>query len=627
MSRSVSSEMPEYFRVIDVQERRLTSISATDRYVALSYVWGSVIDSTKLLATLSNFDELHQVDGLVQLPATIEDAVEICKSIEERYLWVDSLCIPQDDQPHKQQQIAQMDKIYASATIVLVIASTSSMHEGIRGVSSDRVAPLSQQVMDMRLLQLCRAPWADLRSSKWWERGWTYQEAILAKRKLFFMEGETWFQCGTGVWRELPWYPLQHGYSMCCEWLGSLENYSQDTWEAYIQHVGAYTQRSLSHDGDIFNAFAGILRGLFPGETVSLSGLPEACFDMALLWTQQLPVDYYYDAAFLNWYCKNASDFNRASLETFIPSWSWGSVKTTTPSFDDWAKEYVESKYLQSYRRFPMNEITHGCFGHEFAGTLLQWFYKPSPDQSLKPIRAQSNPQSWYHNPRPHEGVHIRTYLARAWSLGCLETKSPLDFVDGETSLRALDNEAHLRWPCYKDYLEEAFSSTNAPEVTRNPPVSSEGCIFTRAQCAVLKVVKCTINSLRRRFQVKVKGYFRYHDRAAIVNDDGGLVGLLRTDALDFCGKVRPQLEAGDVWYESMALSVQKGQMPPEFNPNGDGWTFIDGAGSSLIPEPVLSVMLIGWDAHGYAHRMAIGTVFLKKWIQVDRYFKDIALR
>jgi hypothetical protein len=111
--------LPNGFRVIDAIERRVVTPSPDCRFVALSYVWGGNPDPTKTMATLSTIKDLEQKGGLEasKLPLVIEDAIQVCILLKQRYLWVDRLCIVQDDILKKQEQIDGMVAIYASAVL------------------------------------------------------------------------------------------------------------------------------------------------------------------------------------------------------------------------------------------------------------------------------------------------------------------------------------------------------------------------------------------------------------------------------------------------------------------------------------------------------------------------------
>jgi hypothetical protein len=109
------------------------------RFVAPSYVWGHHPDPAKLFATKANIEALGRDGGLPgsDMPATVEDAMEVCRRLGEPYLWVDRLCITQDDDGHKAEQIAAMAAIYSLAELVIVVTDGDS-DSGIAGVSRER---------------------------------------------------------------------------------------------------------------------------------------------------------------------------------------------------------------------------------------------------------------------------------------------------------------------------------------------------------------------------------------------------------------------------------------------------------------------------------------------------------
>ncbi|KAG7409425.1 hypothetical protein Forpe1208_v011129 [Fusarium oxysporum f. sp. rapae] len=85
-------------RLIDVHNNCIVSgLSSLDGYAALSYVWGGGILGTQLKTT--NELMLRQPESLsapsIVLCGTITDAMEFCRRIGLRLLWVDQLCIPQ----------------------------------------------------------------------------------------------------------------------------------------------------------------------------------------------------------------------------------------------------------------------------------------------------------------------------------------------------------------------------------------------------------------------------------------------------------------------------------------------------------------------------------------------------
>ncbi|UZP42875.1 hypothetical protein NXS19_010691 [Fusarium pseudograminearum] len=120
-----------------------------------------------------------------QVPATIQHAVELVRRVGEEYIWVDRLCIVQDDYETKQEQISQMALIYGNAYFTIVATAAYSAEEGLRGIKD--VSPsMYHNVWPERanMDHYGLVAW-----SPWNERGWTLQE--LAKRP--FPAGHGWF--------------------------------------------------------------------------------------------------------------------------------------------------------------------------------------------------------------------------------------------------------------------------------------------------------------------------------------------------------------------------------------------------------------------------------------------------
>jgi len=105
-------EIP-HFRLIDVRRSRLVKASLSWEYFALSYVWGSQFPF--FVTTSSRLEELEEPGGLNgywnEIPLTIRDAVAAVARLGFRYLWIDSICIVQDDIEAQSAIIANMDLV------------------------------------------------------------------------------------------------------------------------------------------------------------------------------------------------------------------------------------------------------------------------------------------------------------------------------------------------------------------------------------------------------------------------------------------------------------------------------------------------------------------------------------
>ena len=67
------------------------------------------------------------------LPRTLEDAITFTGLLGKRYLWIDALCIPQNDPTAKQVQLALMDRIYGDSYCTLIALSGDGAHDGLPG--------------------------------------------------------------------------------------------------------------------------------------------------------------------------------------------------------------------------------------------------------------------------------------------------------------------------------------------------------------------------------------------------------------------------------------------------------------------------------------------------------------
>lgn len=131
-----------------------------------------------------------------KIPQTIRDALGLVGLLEERYLWVDSLCIIRDDSVQKHGQINVMASIFKNASFTIVAAQDNANCgiPGLPGVSNPRaISQLIFHLDEHRSFVDC--PPSRVRHSTWSTRGWTFQESILSKRKLIVCDGMVEWQC------------------------------------------------------------------------------------------------------------------------------------------------------------------------------------------------------------------------------------------------------------------------------------------------------------------------------------------------------------------------------------------------------------------------------------------------
>ncbi|KAH7076852.1 heterokaryon incompatibility protein-domain-containing protein [Paraphoma chrysanthemicola] len=98
-----------------------------ERYCTLSYCWGQC--STAYNTTRDNLvaheKELPIVSPELKMPKTYHDAIVITRHLGVRYLWIDAICIVQDDPEDWRAEAAKMKDIYQNS--YCTIAATGSM--------------------------------------------------------------------------------------------------------------------------------------------------------------------------------------------------------------------------------------------------------------------------------------------------------------------------------------------------------------------------------------------------------------------------------------------------------------------------------------------------------------------
>lgn len=143
-SRHQDGEILKNLTVIDVERKKLVTLPFSAKYAALSYVWGDSIskfcltkENRQKLSTTGFQDELHKI------PPTIRDAMDLVQALDESrqpkdgcqaYLWVDALCIVQDDENIKRHLISHMDTVYSHAFFTIVAANGEDPNAGLPGV-------------------------------------------------------------------------------------------------------------------------------------------------------------------------------------------------------------------------------------------------------------------------------------------------------------------------------------------------------------------------------------------------------------------------------------------------------------------------------------------------------------
>lgn len=286
--------------LIDVEQLCLNTSDTSAKYLALSYVWGSVNGLQAVRANRAQLSTPGALEDLrSEIPQLILDAIELTRRLEQRYLWVDQLCIEQDNVTEKSTQIAHMDVVYRCALTTIVALSSTKASDPLLGVRPGTLLPLYSQVVNINSSYFqsridVMEP-ALFRQSVYETRGWTFQERLLAPRCLYMTGYSAQYHCenkhNDDLWpdfdtpsAEVPGLlfhaNFRHGLRR-----GSIRG-EEDVFDAYKRFVQDFKKRELRYQSDGINAFAGVYSWLETyGLGQSICGLPENFLCKALLWS------------------------------------------------------------------------------------------------------------------------------------------------------------------------------------------------------------------------------------------------------------------------------------------------------------------------------------------------------
>jgi hypothetical protein len=331
--------MPTYLLEIpngDAVEAAIKLVRRTSRvdYAALSYCWGgdqTVKLTTETLPQFTTAGIPCSQDS--RLPRTVLDAIAVTRELGLRYLWIDALCIVQNDPVQTRREIDLMPNIYQGAYITIFAARSSTVHQGflsdlstpgtrshsfqIRIRGSDEPSRPGSNVCPsyLRGRVVCFVdPDGSNITSPIEKRGWTFQEYLLSPRLLEFGAYQTSYKCLTLQVRDGNHAELCDARSS--ELLGEIralfhsksdKDGGVKLWESA---VSIYTRRLLTNLMDRPLAISGIAAVL--GRQPDLTGTY-----VAGLWKDQLPRQLLWEIA---------QDTQPRPAAYRAPSWSWAAV-------------------------------------------------------------------------------------------------------------------------------------------------------------------------------------------------------------------------------------------------------------------------------------------------------------
>lgn len=337
-------------RVIQVPKdsKQTPKLVVTDsqhgEYVALSQIWDRS-DSSKL--TAQNLRQFQQEIDLTCLSQNFLDALEITRRLGFEYIWIETLCIIQDDEDDRSREASKMANTYGLAAMTISATAASDSQSGIFSDRHVYYSPILGRNKDRYLRpKLLRWNW-DIERSPLAQRGWAAQERMLSPRVLHFTKRQIIWECASAWYYEASGITdestgsgqIDHSYRKTVfqpivnakltmnltgtDRLGSNRqpgNSDNDSnvksgltefaklLKPWLQNVAEYSGRSVTVPSDKLPAVAGIAAIIDNGTMGDyLAGIWSRNIEIGLSWSRQY--------ALLT-----------KSAEYRAPSWSWASV-------------------------------------------------------------------------------------------------------------------------------------------------------------------------------------------------------------------------------------------------------------------------------------------------------------
>ncbi|EXK83843.1 serine/threonine protein kinase [Fusarium oxysporum f. sp. raphani 54005] len=344
LSAGNSNNLPT--RVVDVGDGSNLPIHLTmsgdmksAAYFALSHRWGD--DSTHHVGRtlIANHDDRYNSISWHELPLNFKDAIEVTRGLGVRYLWIDSLCIVQDDNDDWARESVRMEEVYSNAQCVLAASSANSSEEGFLQRTSPSLPFITLQSPEGDISYISKNIdnfRGDVDEAVLNTRGWTLQERALARRTIHFTKNQVYFECSKGVQCEslIRWTNEKASLLGDSSFPASVEARYKGGRVMLVQALyNQYSKRTFWDSQDRPIAISGLEKRLTTAfNTRGGYGVFETFLERSLLWKK---VDTTGSLRLI----KFPKDRN-------VPSWSWmaydGVISYVEADFNKvaWTKEY-----------------------------------------------------------------------------------------------------------------------------------------------------------------------------------------------------------------------------------------------------------------------------------------------
>ncbi|KAI1052698.1 hypothetical protein LB507_009800 [Fusarium sp. FIESC RH6] len=301
-----------------------TSFPPDIKYAALSHCWGSV---QPLILSTGNKHQLEDGLPLEAFPKTFQDALWVVQQLEIPYIWIDSLCIVQDDHDDWVHESARMCDVYGNAYLTIAATRARTCSEGFLGPREGpdyTYVPFNWSGMSGNVaifpMPINRIDphggIVDLEEEPLSKRAWVLQERYLSPRTIHFASTQMYFECRSAFYpqdRHLQHKDSKQDFKIHRRETARDNVSPEDAWDMIVMR---YTERYLTVDSDKLPAIEGLAARVFLERGLHSSPREEY---LAGLWRKDLLSGLAWQAF--------PGDGKRSTPTTYTaPSWSWASV-------------------------------------------------------------------------------------------------------------------------------------------------------------------------------------------------------------------------------------------------------------------------------------------------------------
>lgn len=304
-------------------------------YAALSHRWTEETIQVKL-EHHNMMKRIHDGILLGEFPLMMQNAISVLRQLSILYVWIDCMCIIQDDKEDWRREAATMASVYSNAELTLAATCCAKSGQSLFNDNARNDSAVDVRDMDGAPIFL-RPVWPHYTAQgneedrfaeiEWplFTRGWVYQEQFLSRRILHFTRHELFWECNEALDCECNWYRPRDNST-----LPLISSYkSPSASKDWGQIISEYSRRDLTFKSDNLPALAGIANSYG-------SHRPNAGKYLCGLWEGELESCFF-------WYLTEPAT-NRPNIGR-VPSWSWASVAGNVAC---WGVSVEDIEFLRS---------------------------------------------------------------------------------------------------------------------------------------------------------------------------------------------------------------------------------------------------------------------------------------